>query len=270
MSFDSKNRLPRHAAVDDNEAMLTDPPNAEPPQRKRRWFQFSLRTLMIFTTVVAVGAAWLVPKIERKRRERDAVKAIESLGGIVWYDYQFTGYRSPPDSNAPPPGPYWLRNLFGEHFIDEVAMVSLCANVTVSDAGLVNVKSLPQLQSLNLGHCHITDAGLEHLKGLTHLQGLALGLTNVTDAGLEHLKGLTQLRYLGLQGTRVADAGLVNLKGLSQLQTLDMVNTDVTDAGLEYIKSLTQLQTVDLCYSLVTDDGVKDLRKALPNCKINH
>ena len=29
--------------------MQTEPPKAEPPKRKRRWFQFRLRTLMIVT-----------------------------------------------------------------------------------------------------------------------------------------------------------------------------------------------------------------------------
>jgi hypothetical protein len=32
--------------------MQTEPSNAEPPKRKRRWFQFSLRTLMFFAAVV--------------------------------------------------------------------------------------------------------------------------------------------------------------------------------------------------------------------------
>ena len=32
-------------AIGDNSVMQTDPPKAEPPKRKRRWFQFSLRTL---------------------------------------------------------------------------------------------------------------------------------------------------------------------------------------------------------------------------------
>ena len=34
-------------AVRDNSAMEADPPVAATPKRKRRWFQFSLRTLMI-------------------------------------------------------------------------------------------------------------------------------------------------------------------------------------------------------------------------------
>jgi hypothetical protein len=37
----------------DNAAMLTEPPKAESP-RKRRWFQFSLRTLFVVVTLLAV------------------------------------------------------------------------------------------------------------------------------------------------------------------------------------------------------------------------
>ena len=37
-------------AVGDNAAM-DEPPNAEPPKRKRRWFQFSLRSLLIMVTL---------------------------------------------------------------------------------------------------------------------------------------------------------------------------------------------------------------------------
>jgi hypothetical protein len=31
--------------------MQTNPPKIDPPKRKRRWFQFRLRTLMIFTLI---------------------------------------------------------------------------------------------------------------------------------------------------------------------------------------------------------------------------
>ena len=77
----------------------------------------------------------------------------------------------------------------------------------------------------------ITDAGLVHLKGLTNLQTLNLRFTKVTDVGLEHLKGLTELQTLSLPG-RITDAGLVHLKGLTNLQTLDLIGNNVTAAGV--------------------------------------
>ncbi|HEV2970986.1 MAG TPA: hypothetical protein VGY55_13520 [Pirellulales bacterium] len=39
--------------------MQTEPPKAEQPKRKRRWFQFSLRSLFVVTTIVAV-AVWII------------------------------------------------------------------------------------------------------------------------------------------------------------------------------------------------------------------
>jgi hypothetical protein len=39
--------------------MQTDPPKADPPKRKRRWSQFSLRTLMLFVTLACVIAGWI-------------------------------------------------------------------------------------------------------------------------------------------------------------------------------------------------------------------
>jgi hypothetical protein len=38
-------------AAGDNAAMPTESSEAEPPKRKRRWFQFSLRTLLIGVTL---------------------------------------------------------------------------------------------------------------------------------------------------------------------------------------------------------------------------
>jgi type VI protein secretion system component VasK len=60
-------RLP---AVGDNAAMEAEPPVAAEPKRKRRWFQFSLRTLMIAVTLLAV-ACWVVADRARLIRERD-------------------------------------------------------------------------------------------------------------------------------------------------------------------------------------------------------
>jgi hypothetical protein len=54
--------LPRLPAIGDNLVMEAEPPEFEPPKRKRHWFQFSLRTLMILTLLIGIGMAiWIVP-----------------------------------------------------------------------------------------------------------------------------------------------------------------------------------------------------------------
>jgi hypothetical protein len=271
--------------IADNAAMEAEPTNADPPKRKRRWFQFSLRTLLVSTIIIAVACGWLGKRIEQKRKDRETVAAIIKLGGIVTYDYQTE------DLRANPSGPGWLRDMLGDNFFNEVDGVWL-RNATDADAGVANlkgltqlrvlnlwktkigdgpllhVKELTQLQELNLEGTSVTDVGLPTLKGLTQLRGLSLARTRVSDTGLDHLKGLAQLQMLLLDNTTIGDAGLENLKGLTQLHTLKLAHTEVSDGGLENLKGLTQLQELDLSFTNVTDAGVKKLQKSLPNCKI--
>jgi hypothetical protein len=57
--------------------MPTEPPNAE-PKRKRRWFQFSLRTLLIGVTLLAAACAYFAhyAAIVRQRKAlREQVEA---------------------------------------------------------------------------------------------------------------------------------------------------------------------------------------------------
>jgi hypothetical protein len=58
------------SAVADNAAMPTEPPTAEPPKRKGRRFQFSLRTLFVVVAVIA-AASWVITDRRRLARERD-------------------------------------------------------------------------------------------------------------------------------------------------------------------------------------------------------
>ncbi len=262
----------------------------EPRKPRLRWFQYSLRTLFLAVFLVSIGMSWVAVRIERARREREAVAAIVKLGGQVEYDYQVQ-QPGGPLPGADPPGPAWLRNLLGENFFATVVHVYL-ADSTALDPGLGHLKELTQLGTLNLMRTNVADASLEHLKGLTQLKALCLDSTKVTDAGIEHLKGLTQLQELDLGDTKVTDAGLEHLKGLTQLQTLDLDATKVTDAGLEYLEGLTQLQTLGLRRTRVSDaglerlkglakletlyvfdtavtyKGVRKMQQALPKCKV--
>ena len=64
-----ENPLLRFPAAQDNAAVQTEPRTAEPPIRKRHWFQFSLRTLMIGVTLVATVCPLGVRLLERWRIE---------------------------------------------------------------------------------------------------------------------------------------------------------------------------------------------------------
>ena len=229
------------AVAADNAAMDVEPIKADPPKRKRRWFQFSLRSLLIFTAVAAVACSWLVSKIERKRHEREAAEAIVKLGGFAFYDCESTtqGLKF---SNRPR-GPAWLRKLLGENFFSEFELVSL-----------------DKVQG--------AEAALGYLRGLTHVKFLTLSRINFTDADLANLDELRDLQSLDLSETKVTDIGLVNLRGFTQLNDLELSRTNVTDAGLKHLKGLTKLQTLYLNRTKVTDVGVKDLQKALPGCYI--
>ncbi|HET6879270.1 MAG TPA: hypothetical protein VFI31_03910 [Pirellulales bacterium] len=103
----------------------------------RRWFQFSLRGFLIVLTGFAVWLGW---KVERARKQAEAVKAIESVGGVVQYDWQGDvsswaksseswgprGY-SPAMRYAPsaasPSSQVWWQRLAGEHFFQNVRSV---------------------------------------------------------------------------------------------------------------------------------------------------
>ncbi len=217
-----------------------------------------MRTLLIFTTLLAVGTGLLSRKIARKRKELDAVKAILSLGAMVESDGNIS------DTNAT--GPRWVREFLGPNFFAEVVGVGF-SRVQLEKEGLASLKELPQLVRLRLDNCRLTDDGLQSLQGLTHLQELYLVGTSITDAGLARLKKLTELRGLWLGRTGVTDAGLANLKAMSHLQRLNLASTDVGDAGLLQLRTLMSLEELWLPDG-ATEEGVQELKKALPLCKI--
>jgi len=228
---------------------------------KRRWFQYSLRTLLVVMLLAAIACSWLAVRMQKARKHREAVAAVSSTGGWISYGGKDDSSGALVMSSAPP-GPAWLHRLLGEDFFGDVAYAFVS-----NDAGMESAASFNQLRFLCCKH--VTDAGLECLNALPQLQVLDLQFGQVTDAGLEQLNGLNHLEALCLNGTRgVTDAGLRHVRELTQLQALLLAGTEVTDAGLEQVERLPQLRFVDLRQTGVTDAGVKKLQQALPNCVI--
>lgn len=221
-------------------AVITTPP-------KRRWFQFSLRMMLIVMTLLCLGPGGYVAYEQSKAREQKrAVAAILKLGGSVDYD-ETVSVR-----------PRLVRLILGDETFGNVNHVDLHPLIhddaesgsvrkkqPIVDGDLKHLRSFPRLHYLSLDRCgQITDAGLADLAGISSLEEIYLGRTQITDAGLRHLAGLTGLEHLWLHDTQVSDAGLVQLTELTKLRRLYLHNT------------------------LVTPQGVRELQKALPNCRI--
>ena len=236
--------------------MHTESPKAEPPKRKRRWIQFSLRSLMMLTLVVGLGmATWLVPLKKRADRQKAAVEAILKDGGLVAYDYQHDASgRS--IQNAMPPGPAWLRKLLGDDFFTDVVFAAV-----KTDTSAEHLDDLPRIQSLHLDKGEITDAALAHVAGLARLDYLDLSGATITDDGLVHLERMANLKKLYLDRTKVTDAGLAHLAGLTGLYWLLLDGTQVSDAGLKNVERFTALDALHLSFTRVTDAGLKHLEK---------
>ena len=66
--------------------------------------------------------------------------------------------------------------------------------------------------SWSLEGAAVTDAGLIHLTGLKNLDWLSLKGTQVTDRGLVHLARLTKLKSLELSETRFTEDGVERLR----------------------------------------------------------
>ena len=208
----------------------------QPPKPKRRWYQFSLKTLLVVVTLFCMTVGWIGSRMQQARENRERVAAIEAemrkVGGWV-----FPTLESEDGT--------WLDVLF-----NDPGNFDNFNRVGVSGDGQYG------------------DIGLEHLKALPLVTQLHLGRTKVTDVGLVHLKGQTRLGSLFLDDTDVTDAGLVNLRGLTNLNDLRLMRCNITDAGLEHLKGLTNLEELNLSGTKVTDAGVEKLQRALPNCEI--
>ena len=85
-------------------------------------FQFSIRSLLVLTLVVALPCSWLSWQMTKAREQKEAVEAIRKLWG-VGHDGEMVDYAYDSDASenpvptVEPPEPLWLRNLLGADFL---------------------------------------------------------------------------------------------------------------------------------------------------------
>src|SRR5689334_22834012 len=114
---------------------------------KRRWFRYSLRTLLVFVTLASAGFGWLGYKVRQSQQHREAIKTIEKLGGTFRYEGNPT--------NALRPA--WLSKWIGND--DSGTVIQVRFDSRIGDDVLAQLQSLTRLDRLDVHGTQVTDAG---------------------------------------------------------------------------------------------------------------
>jgi len=227
----------------------------EPVAKRRRWFRYSLRTMLVAVTLLCV---WLGAVVNPARRQRQTVEKLrESTGrAFIRYDYEDRG-------STNPRAPDWLRRLLGDdYFHDVVSLTWLhfhADEVTPDD-----LVDLPKLRDLTLREMPITDEGLQKLARLRRLESLCIDTGNsrdITDHGLEHLSSLIELENLTVRSIQITGEGLRPLTALKKLRSLSLRSDSISLRGLEIVVQFTNLDSLRISSNNLTDEGLRALAK---------
>jgi Leucine-rich repeat (LRR) protein len=258
-----------------------------PRSPRRRWLQFSLRTLLLAVTLVAGVLAAVCVYLAPYRQQRRTMAMIEQLNGT----YQTAD------------APTWLRFVFGSDF--QVVTVVNLADCDEPDEYLDAVASLPALKTLAVGGRSFADEQLARLGSIKTLTGLVLDTASVTDDGIAavrqtlpdievyrsqrravrdykaHFKfgdlltqpatGFEDLREAAgaeffdeatqadLMFERIRDDDLEFLVDFASLHHLHLNQAPISDQGLVHLRGLRNLDSLNLWGTPVGDAGLAHL-----------
>src|SRR5262245_3114736 len=233
---------------------------------KPRWWQFSLRRMIVWVTLLGIALGWLGNEMLRARRQRQIVETIQRLGGKVRYDYdpsEIRGTRQHQRSRG-----RWLTELIGPDLFAPLSGVYFGENTQLTDDDLKFLAELPRLQAVELFGEGILDKTMKRLVHACRLRDLHLDDTLCTTAAVSRLPAAPSLEYFTLLGVTVNDANMPSLAKMTNLQSLNWCSFSrskgnlraVTDVGLVHIAKLEKLEALYVNGADITDDGLRQLR----------
>jgi hypothetical protein len=249
---------------------------ARPP--RRRWLQFSLRSVLVLTAVLAVALAWgnrVVARYTARQRIEELPVKVEIEPGPPWVGGWFGGEvgkyfdqvravdcstwdgLSDTSQGKPERVVLLLKDLGRQTGLRKLDLSNVYA---VDNDGLDALSSLSELEELSLDGANITDDGLRHLAGFTNLRKLSLYAAHgITGRGLSHLAALQQLKELDLAETECGDESAAALARLVGLRRLNLAFTPAGDACLAGVVSLDRLEHLNLSGTKITSAGLAHL-----------
>jgi hypothetical protein len=216
--------------------------------------------LLCVASLVCVAPLAAQENAAKRTPEEVAIDAIDELGGFAGRDSRL-------------PGRPVTAVLFGKAIDDEalgllrhfprLKSLNICEG-KITDAGLVPLTALIDLEDLRISHAKLSHAGWARLCRLPRLESLSIDDAALHDADLLYLQELPRLQALHLWRVNITDAGLVHLKKLTRLETLSLRGITVTEAGLMQLQGIPRLRTLTLWGTALSERGLAQVKEALP------
>ena len=251
---------------------------------------------MIFMVVVSVLLGAFGWRLQRARRQAEAVAILRTFGDCVEYDYQRKTYPDGTHSYDPSvtsPVPKWLLATIGTDFFHDAVAVhdigrrpraaedvdnfwSAVANLLklrflVVDGqwmdrnGLQRLQNSRELRQVMIRGVWITNDDLLAIGSVPSLEGVfCLNCDMVDDQGIAHLDRLLELKSLRLWGStkvsKVSDDGARRLAERHPMLTeLELYGSEITDDAMVWLGKLEELEVLSFNGSKITDVGVARL-----------
>jgi hypothetical protein len=246
--------------------------NDGPVKPKRRWYQYSLRTLFVLTALVAVVLAYHKVCTQRYEAQQRAIAAIDMIGGATYVKHQ----------------PHWWQRLLGPAYYSiETARIEFVFPVLTSQVEDLHPEFVDRIRSAidEMGQPMPSPLFAEPL-GDAKLAALAVclqDLPNVETIVLSGASSTTSLdwsmgeenypepntEYFRCSGeTQISDHGLRHLAAAGDVKQLVIRGDRITDDGLRHLEGLKNLRKLWLGCPQVTTEGVQRLQRTVPDCVI--
>ncbi len=225
-------------------------------QAKRRWFQFSLRTLVVVMLLVSLVLGYWGYARRRAQRQWEAVRTIREAGGDVNVNNEYIEDPSS-DKSLMSELRHWRKRLEIE-----------CPAVTAIKVSLFNqsgkdimpyLRDLPQLKEITLHGDWLDDEGMKGLSGCTNLIHLDIESDQITDVGVLGIAGNKNLQKLRVSSEQLTDRGMAVVAQLPKLESLVWPSANTTGNGLVHLRSHPQLTHLGICVTVDSDIGFEHL-----------
>ena len=213
----------------------------EAGNQRRFRASFSLRFLFLVITSIACVAAWITSCQRRAVFEAKQSNLLqEKYGAHCYYGYQVdpdvegvVSFSNPRSRKRDPPGPKWIRRLFGDHVFARIRKVDFRTDPERFHVHPSPYDNIHQFERLK----HIGE--VTQLKGLRYLYLKRNGRSPKDLSGLNLLK---DLRMLDMTGREVDS--LPDFTGMKQLWSLNISHCRKLQSleGLEELPKLRQLK----------------------------